>query len=134
MNVLPRFVSAGEALTDLLTTGPATWSAHVGGSTWNVARVMARLGLGSGFAGAVSRDVFGAELVAANTAAQLDPRFLQQVDPLLCWPGAAGLCHGRRVLVSAARTPTAHSCLLQQSKSGDEALVWDTFQTSSMCC
>jgi fructokinase len=85
MSALPRFVAAGEALTDLLATGPGTWASQTGGSTWNVARVVARLGMPSAFAGAVSRDVFGAELAAATTAAGLDDRFLQQVDrpPLL---------------------------------------------------
>jgi fructokinase len=85
MTALPRFVAAGEALTDLLTTGPGTWTSQTGGSTWNVARVVARLGIPSAFAGAVSRDVFGAELAAANSAAGLDERFLQQVarPPLL---------------------------------------------------
>ncbi|MBW8899507.1 MAG: carbohydrate kinase [Massilia sp.] len=85
MSALPRFVAAGEALTDLLTTGAGTWTSQTGGSTWNVARVVARLGIASAFAGAVSRDVFGAELAAANAAAGLDARFLQQVDrpPLL---------------------------------------------------
>ena len=85
MSALPRFVAAGEALTDLLTTGAGTWASQTGGSTWNVARVVARLGIASAFAGAVSRDVFGAELAAANAAAGLDARFLQQVDrpPLL---------------------------------------------------
>jgi fructokinase len=85
MTALPRFVAAGEALTDLLTTGPGAWTSQTGGSTWNVARVVARLGVDSAFAGAVSRDVFGDELAAANGAAGLDGRFLQQVDrpPLL---------------------------------------------------
>ena len=85
MTALPRFVAAGEALTDLLTTGPGTWTSQTGGSTWNVARVVARLGIPSAFAGAVSRDVFGLELAAANAAAGLHPAFLQQVDrpPLL---------------------------------------------------
>jgi fructokinase len=85
VNSLPHFVAAGEALTDLLRSGASSWSSQVGGSTWNVARVVARLGLPSAFAGAVSRDVFGAQLAAANGAAGLDPRFLQQVDrsPLL---------------------------------------------------
>ena len=85
MTALPRFVAAGEALTDLLTTGPGTWTSQTGGSTWNVARVVARLGIASAFAGAVSQDVFGDELAAANSAAGLDGRFLQQVDrpPLL---------------------------------------------------
>jgi len=85
MMALPSFVSAGEALTDLLRTGPSTWSSQPGGSTWNVARVMARLGVPSAFAGAVSSDVFGRALAAANAEAGLDPRFLQLVgrSPLL---------------------------------------------------
>ena len=41
----PAFVAAGEALTDLIRTGPDGWRSLVGGSTWNVARVMARLGV-----------------------------------------------------------------------------------------
>ncbi|WP_426340008.1 carbohydrate kinase family protein [Pseudoduganella sp. S-14] len=85
MSALPHFVAAGEALTDLLRSGPDGWTSQVGGSTWNVARVVARLGMPSAFAGAVSRDVFGAALAAANDAAGLDRRFLQQLDrsPLL---------------------------------------------------
>lgn len=81
----PRFVSAGEALTDMLRTGTDQWSSQVGGSTWNVARVMARLGVPSAFAGAVSLDVFGDALAAANDAAGLDGRFLQRYakSPLL---------------------------------------------------
>ena len=81
----PRFVSAGEALTDMLRTGPDSWSSQVGGSTWNVARVMARLGVPSAFAGAVSLDVFGDALAQATDAAGLDMRFLQRhaKSPLL---------------------------------------------------
>ena len=81
----PAFVAAGEALTDLIRTGPDGWRSLVGGSTWNVARVVASLGVPSAFAGAISRDVFGAQLAAANAAAGLDGRFLQQLDkaPLL---------------------------------------------------
>ncbi|KQV90287.1 sugar kinase [Massilia sp. Root351] len=81
----PAFVAAGEALTDLIRSGPDGWRSLVGGSTWNVARVVASLGVPSAFAGAVSRDVFGAQLAAANAAAGLDGRFLQQLDkaPLL---------------------------------------------------
>lgn len=81
----PRFVSAGEALTDMLRTSADQWSSQVGGSTWNVARVMARLGVPSAFAGAVSLDVFGDALAAANDAAGLDGRFLQRYakSPLL---------------------------------------------------
>ena len=82
---LPIFVAAGEALTDMLRTGGDSWTSAVGGSTWNVARVMARLGVPSAFAGAVSRDCFGDALADANGAAGLDQRFMQRLDksPLL---------------------------------------------------
>lgn len=83
---LPEFVSAGEALTDLIAEpGQQRWASQVGGSTWNVARTMAALDVPTAFAGAISRDVFGQQLYAASQAAQLDLRFLQQLDksPLL---------------------------------------------------
>ncbi|WP_373976427.1 carbohydrate kinase [Chitinibacter sp. SCUT-21] len=82
---LPVFVSAGEALTDLIRTDAQHWVSKVGGSTWNVARVVAKLGLASAFAGAISRDCFGQDLWQASQAAQLDLRFLQQLNysPLL---------------------------------------------------
>lgn len=83
----PKFITAGEALTDLIVQDPRhrQWQALVGGSTWNVARVMARLGLPSAFAGAISQDVFGDALWQASEAAGLDLRFLQRVErsPLL---------------------------------------------------
>ena len=82
---LPRFVAAGEALTDIIRTGEDTWVTKTGGATWNVARVMAKLGVPSAFAGAVSRDIFGQALRQATEEAELDMRFLQQPDksPLL---------------------------------------------------
>ncbi|QLG89745.1 carbohydrate kinase [Chitinibacter bivalviorum] len=82
---LPTFVAAGEALTDMIRTGSDSWLSKVGGSTWNVARVMASLGQSSAFAGAISTDCFGQDLLQATTAAGLDLRFLQQVNksPLL---------------------------------------------------
>ncbi|MFZ6775140.1 PfkB family carbohydrate kinase, partial [Undibacterium sp. SXout7W] len=83
----PIFVAAGEALTDMIVQDPARqhWLSQVGGSTWNVARVMARLGVPSAFAGAVSRDVFGDALAQATEVAGLDMRFLQRYakSPLL---------------------------------------------------
>jgi fructokinase len=83
----PVFVAAGEALTDMIVddAGATRWQSKVGGSTWNVARAMARLNVASAFAGAVSRDVFGEQLRQASEDAGLDLRFLQQVDksPLL---------------------------------------------------
>jgi fructokinase len=87
MNPFPEFVAAGEALTDLIVDGPehAKWCSQVGGSTWNVARTMARLGVPSAFAGAVSEDVFGDQLWQASGVAGLDRRFLQRhaKSPLL---------------------------------------------------
>ena len=82
---LPRFVAVGEALTDLIRTGDETWASKVGGSTWNVARAAAAQGIGSAFAGAISRCWFGDALARAHEAAGLDPRFLQRVErsPLL---------------------------------------------------
>jgi fructokinase len=77
MSGLPLFVSAGEALTDMIRTGPDQWTSRTGGAGMNVARAMARLGVPSAFAGAVSGDVFGQALKASAMQAGLDPRFLQ---------------------------------------------------------
>ncbi|MBB3224778.1 carbohydrate kinase family protein [Pseudoduganella umbonata] len=83
----PVFIAAGEALTDLIVadTAHTQWTARTGGSTWNVARAMAKLGVPSAFAGAISRDVFGDALWEASMASQLDARFVQRLDksPLL---------------------------------------------------
>lgn len=76
----PRFVSAGEALTDLIRQEDGYWLARAGGAPWNVARVMASFGTSSAFAGSVSRDNFGDEIAALNREAGLDMRFLQQHD------------------------------------------------------
>lgn len=87
MSGFPLFVAAGEALTDMIVQDAAQrqWLSQVGGSTWNVARAMARLDVASAFAGAISDDVFGDALWQASRAAGLDPRFVQRVDksPLL---------------------------------------------------
>jgi fructokinase len=76
----PLFVAAGEALTDMIVQDAAQtqWRSIVGGSTWNVARAMARLEVPTAFAGAISRDVFGDALWRASEAARLDLRFLQR--------------------------------------------------------
>lgn len=81
----PELLCIGEALTDMLQQAPDQWISRVGGSTWNVARALAALGARTAFAGAVSRDLFGDELVRASAAVGLDTRLLQQVDraPLL---------------------------------------------------
>jgi fructokinase len=86
MSRFPEFVSAGEALTDLIAEpGQQRWASQVGGSTWNVARTMAALDVPSAFAGAISHDVFGEQLWQASERAGLDLRFVQRLDkpPLL---------------------------------------------------
>ncbi|KAF0813823.1 Fructokinase [Andreprevotia sp. IGB-42] len=75
-----RFVVFGEALTDFIRDDGPNWRAIAGGSCWNVARVGAKLGIATGFAGAVSRDVFGQELATLSQQAGLDLRYLQQLD------------------------------------------------------
>ncbi len=77
---LPRYVVFGEALTDMIRQDDGTWRSLPGGSCWNVARVGARLGLHTGYAGAVSMDAFGDEIADASRAAGLDERFLQRVE------------------------------------------------------
>lgn len=82
---LPHFVSFGEALTDLIRTGPDTWRSVPGGAPWNVAMAMASLGAMSAFGGGISNDVFGEALWQASVDANLDLRFIQQFakPPLL---------------------------------------------------
>jgi len=75
---LPHFVSFGEALTDLIHTGPDRWRSACGGAPWNVAMAMSRLGMLSAFAGGISNDVFGQAIWQASMDANLDPRFIQQ--------------------------------------------------------
>jgi fructokinase len=81
----PRFVSAGEALTDMIRIKPDLWASKNGGSTWNVARAVAALGIPSAFAGAISRDGFGDALWSASREVGLNLRFIQRVErsPLL---------------------------------------------------
>jgi len=89
MTNFPQFVCPGEALTDMIRTGPDQWQSLVGGSTWNVARSLAKLGLSTGFAGAISMDLFGDALYAASGQAGLDLRLIQRFprSPLLAIVG-----------------------------------------------
>ena len=84
-NNFPQYVVFGEALTDMLLQEDGKWQSVPGGACWNVARVGARLGISTAFAGAVSNDLFGDQLAQAGAAAGLEPRFLQRIDasPLL---------------------------------------------------
>lgn len=72
-------------MTDFIRTGPDSWISRAGGADWNVARVVATLGIPSAFAGAVSTDRFGDELAELSREAGLDLRFLQRIGkaPLL---------------------------------------------------
>lgn len=81
----PSVVCIGEALTDMHQSGPDEWQSRVGGSTWNVARAIAKLGVTSAFAGAISQDGLGQSLWRASADAGLDLRFLQRYhkSPLL---------------------------------------------------
>src|ERR1700682_4576975 len=76
------YVVFGEALTDFTQGSACRGRGVAGGAPWNVARVGARLGLPTAFAGAVGKDVFGEELLRLSREAGLDPRFVQQVDRL----------------------------------------------------
>ncbi|KVN04448.1 carbohydrate kinase family protein [Burkholderia diffusa] len=81
----PRLIVFGEALTDFIRDDAQHWRSVAGGSCWNVARVGARLGVPTAFAGTVSHDIFGDELMRRSADAGLDLRFIRQVDraPLL---------------------------------------------------
>jgi fructokinase len=86
----PAYVVFGEALTDMVHQGGQDWLGLPGGSCWNVARVGARLGIPTAFAGAISCDTLGDQLAQASEDAGLDLRFLQRVErsPLLAFVGA----------------------------------------------
>lgn len=77
---LPKLIVFGEALTDFLCEDRQRWRSTPGGSCWNVARVGARLGVPTGFAGTVSHDTFGDELMQQSAQAGLDMRFTRQVE------------------------------------------------------
>ncbi len=89
MGNFPQFICPGEALTDMIRTGQDQWQSLVGGSTWNVARSLAKLGLTTGFAGGISMDLFGDALYAASEQAGLDLRLIQRFhrSPLLAIVG-----------------------------------------------
>ena len=65
---LAGFVSFGEALTDMIRVDPGQWRSRSGGSPWNVAIAMSRLGQLSAFAGGISKDLFGQAIWQASAA------------------------------------------------------------------
>ncbi|MEO8630784.1 MAG: carbohydrate kinase [Betaproteobacteria bacterium] len=87
---LPRVVSAGEALTDFIRVGNNEWRSRPGGAGWNVARIVAALGIPSAFAGGISDDRFGDEILASSQRAGLDARFLQRYAK----PALLAMVHG----------------------------------------
>src|SRR5579871_6895162 len=72
-------LSCGEALIDFLPVAAADGGAalrpHVGGSCYNVAVGMARLGAPAGFIGGISTDLFGRMIVQHATDSGVDLRF-----------------------------------------------------------
>jgi fructokinase len=85
MMALPRAIVFGEALTDLVQGLPGEWQGYPGGAPWNVARTLSRLGISSAFAGSISTETLGDEIVRQSGLAGLDMRFIQRVnrDPLV---------------------------------------------------
>ncbi len=73
-------VSCGEALIDFVpaTTvdGRPAYVPCVGGSPFNVARGIGRLGVPAGFLGGISTDFFGDDLVRALHASRVDTRYV----------------------------------------------------------
>ncbi|MBT9494460.1 MAG: carbohydrate kinase [Paucibacter sp.] len=82
---LARFVAFGEVRIDLRRGPDAHWRSACAGGPWQVAMAMSSLGEMAAYAGAISADLFGQEIWAACTDANLDLRFLQQLPrpPLL---------------------------------------------------
>ncbi|WP_029058915.1 carbohydrate kinase family protein [Stappia stellulata] len=75
----------GEALFDLFadeTSGRLTLDARIGGSPFNVAVGLARLGTPAAFFGALSRDLFGQRLRGALDTEGVDLSFALETDAL----------------------------------------------------
>ncbi|WP_454866995.1 carbohydrate kinase family protein [Pseudomonas lini] len=153
--VLPRAVVFGEALTDLVQGTPGQWKGYPGGAPWNVARALSRLGISSAFAGSVSTDSLGDEIVRQSETAGLNMAFIQRVDrdPLVAivasslppkyffagdadlyfdsslmpegWIDQAQVCHFS--CISLARQPLADSLvkLAQRAKGAGKRISYD---------
>ncbi len=77
-------VSCGEALIDFVpartTGGEGAYVARPGGSPFNVAVTVGRLGFPAGFLGSVSTDFFGGQLLAALHKSKVDTRYTSRLD------------------------------------------------------
>ena len=80
----------------------------MGGSTWNVARVMARLGVPSAFAGAVSRDVSAMRWPPPPTWRAWTCASCSAMRSRRCWPSCMN-CIRPRITSSATTAPTCIS-------------------------
>jgi fructokinase len=66
---------SGEALVDLIPKEDTTYEAVLGGSPFNTAVGLGRLGVPTGFAGRLSSDTMGEALTRQLTDAGVDARF-----------------------------------------------------------
>jgi fructokinase len=77
-------VSCGEALIDFVpartAAGEGAYVARAGGSPFNVAVTIGRLGYPAGFLGSVSSDFFGGQLLAALRKSNVDTRYVSRLD------------------------------------------------------
>jgi fructokinase len=77
-------VSCGEALIDFVpartAAGEIAYVARPGGSPFNVAVTVGRLGVPAGFLGSVSTDFFGGRLLAALRASNVDTTYVSRLD------------------------------------------------------
>lgn len=71
-----QILSFGEALIDFKETQPNHFQSFAGGSPMNVAIAAARLGVATGFAGQISKDMFGQRLRRYLADNQVDTQFL----------------------------------------------------------
>ena len=75
---------AGEALIDMLpretTDGKDAYAPHVGGSVFNTANALGRLGQDVGFFSGISTDFFGEMLMETLTASGVDTRLVARSD------------------------------------------------------
>lgn len=77
---MTRVLCFGGAVMDFVPAGPDQWQARAGGSAWNVARVLASLGLSAAFVGTLSHDPFGERLIREGEAGGLDLHFAPRTE------------------------------------------------------
>jgi fructokinase len=77
-------VSCGEALIDFVPArtiaGESAYVGRSGGSPFNVAVTVGRLGFPAGFLGSVSTDFFGGQLLGAMAKSNVDTRYVSRLD------------------------------------------------------